>query len=261
VERGLVGAANSVLTGGGIRQQLGTKPTIRLAQLSAPVWQDFGKRFGVDPLFRPVGYLFLARSTDQAATLAANVELQASLGVDSEFLEAAAIVSRWPALRGRGFLGASFRAADGWANQHRIVDGHARAVLAAGVDVRVGTEALAIETRAGRVTGVKTTDGRIEADPVLVATGAQVSSLLAPLGIDLPVPARRRELLLVGPRRPCHATCRGSSTSRTRSISGPIPLAGRSSVDRPRLDRRPRILSRSQSRGGRPAGRPRRYGI
>lgn len=200
VERGLPGAANSVLTGGGIRQQFGTEPNIRLALLSAPTWTSFETRFGVDPLFRRIGYLFLARTANEAVMLASHVALQASLGVDSEYLDATEIVSRWPILRNRGFVGAGFRAADGWANQHRIVDGFVRGALATGVELRVGTEAVAIETVGGRVTGVRTTAGRLTTDAVVVATGAWGADLLRPLGVDLPVVGRRHELVIVEPK-------------------------------------------------------------
>jgi sarcosine oxidase subunit beta len=60
VERGLPGAANSTLHGGGMRQQFGTELDIRLSQLSAETWDQFSERYGVDPLFCPIGYLFLA---------------------------------------------------------------------------------------------------------------------------------------------------------------------------------------------------------
>lgn len=202
VERGLAGAANSTLHGGGIRQQFGTELNIRLSQLSAETWDDFAERYGVDPLFRPIGYLFLARTEEEAATLAAHVRLQNSLGVDSEFLDADEIAQRWPALSGRGFRGAGFRAADGWANQHRIVDGFVRGAIAAGVELLAGTEALSLELSGGRIAGVATTAGRIAVDAVLVATGPWVKPLLDPLGVAVPVVGRRHELLIVEPAAP-----------------------------------------------------------
>jgi len=199
VERGLPGAANSTLTGGGIRQQFGSELNVRLAQLSAETWDGFAERFGVDPRFRRIGYLFLAKTKRTAATLAANVQLQNGLGVDSEFLDEEEIPRRWPALVDRGFRGAGFRALDGWANQHRIIDGLVRGAMAAGVDLLVGTEALALEMAGGRITGVSTTAGRIRADAVLLATGPWVAPLIGPWGLSVPVAAHRHELLLVEP--------------------------------------------------------------
>ena len=202
IERGLPGAANSTLTGGGIRQQFGTELNVRLSQLSAETWNQFAERYGVDPLFCPIGYLFLARTEEDAATLAAHVRLQNSLGVDSESLDADEIEGRWPALSGRGFIGGGFRAEDGWANQHRIIDGFVRGAIAAGVELLIGTEALAIEMSGGRTVGLATTAGRIAADAVLIATGPWVTPLLDPLGLAVPVVGRRHELLIVEPAEP-----------------------------------------------------------
>jgi sarcosine oxidase subunit beta len=199
VERGLPGAANSTLTGGGIRHQFGTELNVRLSQLSAETWDGFEERFGVDPRFHRIGYLFLARTEDTAATLAAHVQLQNRLGVDSEFLDQQEIQRRWPALVGRAFRGAGFRASDGWANQQRIIDGLVRGAIAAGVDLMVGTEALALELAGGRITGVATTAGQIRADAALLATGPWVAPLLDPWALSVPVTAHRHELLIVEP--------------------------------------------------------------
>lgn len=199
VERGLPGGANSILTGGGIRQQFGTPTNIAMSRLSAPFWNGFADRFGVDPLFRPIGYLFLARTEAECASLRGRVSLQNQLGVDSEYLDGTEIVRRWSALASRGFAGGGFRQADGWANQHRIVDGLARGAAASGIEMLVGTECLSLELAAGRVAGVRTTDRRIGADAVVLATGPWVAPLLGPLGIDLPVVARRHQLLVVEP--------------------------------------------------------------
>ena len=205
LERGLVGAANSSHHGGGIRQQFGTELNVRLAQLSAPTWAEFEGRFGVDPLFHRIGYLFLTRTAAGAATLAEHVRLQNALGVDSESLGAEEIAHRWPVLADRGFGAAGFRAGDGWANQHRIVAGFERGATAAGVQILVGTEARVLSTKGGRVTGVRSSAGPIAADVVLVATGPWTSSLLQPLGLEVPVYGRRHELLLVEPTKPLPA--------------------------------------------------------
>ena len=143
--------------------------------------------------------MFLARSDRTAATLKAHVRLQNSLGVDSEFLTRDEIERRWPILARRDFVAAGFRGGDGWANQYRIVDGLVRSALAAGVELRVGTAALQLEMRGGRLLGVATSAGRIRADAALVATGAWVTALLRPLDVALPVEGRRHELLIVEP--------------------------------------------------------------
>lgn len=205
IERGLPGAENSTRTGGGIRQQFGTELNVRLSRLSAETWSRFEERYGVDPRFEAIGYLFLARSERTASDLAAHVRLQTSLGVDSCLLDADEIERRWPVLSGRGFAAAGFRAGDGWANQHLIIDGFVQGAIASGVEVLVGTEALEVELDGDRVVGVATTAGRVAADAVLIATGPWVKPLLDPLGFDLPIEGRRHELLIVELTRPLPA--------------------------------------------------------
>lgn len=202
VERGLPGAANSTLTGGGIRQQFGSEISIAMSQQSQPWWDGFSERFGVDPLFRPIGYLFLARSQGETSALKAQVAFQNSHDVDSEFIGADEIEQRWPALAGRGFTGAGFRQRDGWANQHRIVDGLVRGCLDRNVELHVGTECLAITTRAGQVRGIETNEGPIGGDAVLFATGPWGLDFLAEFHPRLPVQGHRHELLIVQPARP-----------------------------------------------------------
>ena len=123
------------------------------------------------------------------------------MGVESAYLDGSEIVRRWPALDEKGFLGAAFRQADGWANQQRIIDGLVRGVLAAGVDLKVGTDCITIERQAGGSTVVRTTDGRIEADAVVMATGPWMA-VLERLQIAMPVVGRRHELLIVEPTKP-----------------------------------------------------------
>ena len=98
-----------------------------------------------------------------------------------------------------GFRGAGFRSRDGWASQYRIVEGLTAGARSAGVDLLVGTDALALETNGGQITGVRSTAGPIAADAVLIATGPWTAPLLAPLGLKVPVEGRRHELILVEP--------------------------------------------------------------
>lgn len=204
LERGLPGSANSTVTGGGIRQQFGTESSIALSLLSAPFWKSFAARFGVDPWFHEIGYLFVAHDEKQATVLRANVALQNRLGVTSEFIDCKEMMRRWPWLVCRGACAGAYRREDGWANQHRIIDGLTRGALARGVDVRVGVEVLRLLTRGGSVIGASTSAGDVEADAVVLASGPW-TALLGDLDLALPVVGRRHELLIIEPANPLPA--------------------------------------------------------
>lgn len=57
----------------------------------------------------------------------------------------------------------------------------------AGVDIRTGHRVKRINTSSGKVSSVSTESGRIDADNVVVATGAVSPKLAAPLGVSVPV--------------------------------------------------------------------------
>ena len=67
-----------------------------------------------------------------------------------------------------------------------------------GVDVRTGVRAEVISVEAGRVTGVRTDDGAIEADHVVVAAGWRTRSLLFD-HIELPVRPYRTQCVVLRP--------------------------------------------------------------
>ena len=62
---------------------------------------------------------------------------------------------------------------------------------------------------AGRVIGVVTDDGRIDADEVIVAAGPWSPSLLDPIGLRLPISGARGWLVRLDRRRSAAATPRG----------------------------------------------------
>ncbi len=62
VDRGWLSNGASGRNGGGVRQQWGTRATVRLARESVEAYRRFGREFGYNIWFRQGGYLFLAES-------------------------------------------------------------------------------------------------------------------------------------------------------------------------------------------------------
>lgn len=83
----------------------------------------------------------------------------------------------------------------------RFVEALARTAVAAGAEVREGTPVGQILTRGGRVHGVATADGTVEADWVVLAAGPWSPTLASPLGIALDIRPSRGQLVTLRPRR------------------------------------------------------------
>jgi glycine oxidase len=74
------------------------------------------------------------------------------------------------------------------------------AVRRAGISVHSNEPVESLVVRSGKVVGIQTAVRTIEADAVVLATGAWAPELLGPLGVELPVyPLRGQVLLLQGP--------------------------------------------------------------
>jgi sarcosine oxidase subunit beta len=154
---------------GGFRQQFSTEAEVRLAQESAKLFHELGP-----PLFEPVGYMFLATSDEGWTRLRARAELQQSLGVPVEEVDAA----RFRGLRTDDVVGAVACWQDGVAEPADVTAELVRRAVALGVDVREGTEARELPN-----------------DVLVVACGAASPDVVP----GLPVRALCRQLVDIGP--------------------------------------------------------------
>jgi sarcosine oxidase, subunit beta len=168
VARGATGRAM-----GGVRQQFTTAEEVRLARASVELFEQLGR-----PLFERVGYLFFATTKEGLRELEERREVQRGLGVPVEQVDPA----EWPALRTDDVLGASICREDGIADPAAVTRELVRRAAGLGVDVREGVDAL-----------------ELDADTLVLATGAWSGALGAKLGVNLPVRPLVRQLVDIGP--------------------------------------------------------------
>ncbi|WP_435360482.1 NAD(P)/FAD-dependent oxidoreductase [Haloarchaeobius sp. DFWS5] len=203
-EKGSVGSGSTERSAGGIRTQFSTPVNVSLSRESIAVWESFEDRFGVDIEYRRAGYLFLAREAETAADFEANVAMQRDLGVESELLDPEAATEYCPGLNPSQFRAATYCATDGFADPHLALQGYSQAASEAGVDIRTKTPVLDVyrDGDTGRVAGVETPDGRLDADFVVNAAGPWAHRVNEFVGVDLPVEPKRRQVAVVDPETP-----------------------------------------------------------
>ncbi len=167
-----VGEIASGATGkamGGIRQQFSTAPEVKLAQASIRFFEELGA-----PLFRQVGYLFLATTDDGLARVRERAALQRELGVPVEDVDAAEVRG----LHTDDVLGAVICREDGVADPGATARELVRRAAALGVDVRERTDAR-----------------EIDAETLVVACSWRTPELVP----GLPIRPLVRQLVDVGP--------------------------------------------------------------
>jgi sarcosine oxidase subunit beta len=198
-ERETLGAGSTERSVGGIRTQFTTPVNVDLSLASVAVWTSFEETFGVDIGYRRAGYLFLARSRETARRFREHVALQNDRGGESYLLAPEAATRYCPGLDPAPFRAATYSPLDGFADPHLAIQGFAEACREAGVDVRTHTPVTGVRRERGRVVGVETADGPVDADYVVNAAGPWAGDVAEMAGVDLPITPKRRSVAVVEP--------------------------------------------------------------
>lgn len=148
------------------------------------------------PLFEEVG-LYLAAPAQAAAKLRRwsldPASAQGGFAVDPEQLYAA-----YPQLARDVELAVHFPS-EGTFDVDAILSAFLSGARAAGAEMRAGVEVHALAKSAGRVVGVETSDGLIEAQDVVLAGGGWAAQLPEAAGWPLALTPKRRHLLVTAP--------------------------------------------------------------
>ena len=193
--------ASSALSASSIRQQFSSAVNIALSRASLDFYRRIGEELevgGEHPqigLVEP-GYLYLASAAGAGAMRELHA-LQRQMGVDVALLAPAALAERFPWLSVEDLaLGSLGLSGEGWFDGWSVLQAFRRKAIACGARF-VQAEVRALETRGSHVQAVTCDDGqRLIADQVVVTAGAWSASLLAPLGTDLPVRPRKRDVFV-----------------------------------------------------------------
>ncbi|MBN8831742.1 MAG: D-amino acid dehydrogenase [Sphingomonadales bacterium] len=138
---------------------------------------------------RAQGTLQLFRTQAQLDGIAKDVAVLQADGVPFELLDRDGCVAAEPGLAGvrNSFVGGLRLPNDETGDCFMFTNALATLAQALGVRFDYGTSIQHIDVEAGRVTGVHTDRGLMQADAYIVATGSYAPALLRPLGIKLPV--------------------------------------------------------------------------
>ena len=135
LEKDYIGSGSTEKCAGGIRQQFSTEANIKLSIESVRFFENFEEETGQVADFRQCGYLMLATTEEDLATLEKNVVLQQQLGVEVGLLTPPEIARMVPGLNMEDVLGATFCQRDGYADPYSVVNGFASAAKRLGVKI------------------------------------------------------------------------------------------------------------------------------
>jgi glycine oxidase len=175
-------------------------PDAALRGLSArlhPLWHEsLRQETGLDTGYRRCGSVEVARDADALAALDAHAQLWAEAQVAHERLDVRALARLEPGLApdlaGGYLLPGRAQIRNPW---------YLRALRAAcerkGVRIRADTPAREILARGARVHGVRHDRGTIPCGAVVVAAGAWSEGMLRPVGVEVPTPPVKGQIVLM----------------------------------------------------------------
>jgi glycine/D-amino acid oxidase-like deaminating enzyme len=159
---------------------------LALTAYSLRLWRALRSEVPADAEYLDCGTLWIAEDPSQYEVLCSKRDVYAAVGVASELLDERALAGAEPMLR-PGLSGALCVPDDAVVYPPAIARWLLGRACARGAELREGVQVHALESRAA-----VTSSGRVEADVIIVAAGAQAGALLP----ELPVFPRKGHLVI-----------------------------------------------------------------
>jgi sarcosine oxidase subunit beta len=193
------GAGSTSKAAGGIRAQFSTPLNVRISMMSIARFKTFSDEMDTEPVFFPVGYLFLLGDAESWATFQRQADMQRSLGLPVQTLSPEGAREIVPELNIEDLRGATFCLDDGLGNPHEVTQSYVTQARRLGAVFHFGDPAQGLVMDGTRVTGVRTASGTVSTPMVVNAAGPHAAEVAAWAGVELPVKAVRRHCFTTEP--------------------------------------------------------------
>lgn len=185
-----------------IRGGFGTPEWTRLFHFSNQEWARLSRKLGHNAMFSRRGYTMIGETDRTASMLEQAAATHRLCGVRSYPLDRARLARELPAIATNQVKAALHLPDGGVAPHHASMKALLSACRDRGVDVRYRTAVTGFEAGAGRATGVRVGDHRIEADATVVAAGGHNLIVAEMAGVSLAGHSMRIEAMALEPTRP-----------------------------------------------------------
>ncbi len=199
IEKRTLGQGASSRAAGIVRTQGGTPWAVQLGEWSRRFYLRQQDELGIDSGFVPQGYLLPCFSKDDVTAARARMDMQLGLGLQVRWLEPGQLDALNPTLTPGRTLGGTYCAEDGYLTPPRNVTAYAVALATSGVQVRERVTFTGLSTADGRVTGVQTSHGPVQAPLVVLTGGPELAEVGGLAGIRIPAGGVRHQVAVTEP--------------------------------------------------------------
>ncbi|MGZ8210042.1 MAG: NAD(P)/FAD-dependent oxidoreductase [Burkholderiales bacterium] len=197
VEQSVIGRGASSANSGAIAMAT-KKPglALDLAMASQCLYPELGEALGADLEYSVQGNLIVAESETEMIFLEQLAREQQATGVAAEIVDGPRCRSLNPLLEGPVLAGL-YCPTDAQVDPFKVTQAFAVAAQNAGTRVLTGTRVDAIHVERGRVSGIATSAGKVEAAWVVNAAGAHADAVGRMVGVEHGVKPRRGQIAVL----------------------------------------------------------------
>lgn len=207
LEKGWIGGGNTGRNTTIVRSNYLWTEASLLYEKSLQLWEGLSQELNYNVMFSQRGVYNLGHNLQDMRDIERRVSANRLNGIDAEVVDAAQIKKAIPLINTSKqarypILGASLQRRAGVARHDAVAWGFARAADALGVDIIEQCEVTGINRADGKVTGVATTRGTINAPKVGVVVAGHASVLADMAGLRLPVESHPLQAFVSEPLKP-----------------------------------------------------------
>jgi glycine cleavage system T protein len=171
----------------------------RLAKYTAELYTRIEEETGQATGFKQNGSITIATNRERFEELKRNASMAKVFGLDVDVISTAQIRERYPLINTDDVVGGTWIPTDGQVNPIDVTQALARGARAGGARILENVEVSRITHDGGRVTGVMTQLGPIEAHQVVLCAGMWTRTLAAAAGVRVPLHACEHFYLVTEP--------------------------------------------------------------
>jgi 4-methylaminobutanoate oxidase (formaldehyde-forming) len=187
LEQGQLSCGTTWHAAGLLGQLRATESGTRLVQYSARLYEELEAETGLATGLKRCGGVTVARTPERLVQLRRTAATAEAYDLECELLTASQALERYPILEIGDLLGALWLPGDATVNPVDVTASLARGARQRGVRIAEHTRVTDVVTANGRVTGVVTDRGAVEADVVVNCAGQWAKAVGLLCGVDVPL--------------------------------------------------------------------------
>jgi heterotetrameric sarcosine oxidase gamma subunit len=187
LEQGELSSGTTWHAAGLVGQLRANESGTRLVQYSTDLYSELESEVGLSTGFKRCGGVTVARTEERMTQLRRTAATAEAFDLEAELMSPEEALSRYPIMRADDLVGAIWLPGDGKANPTDLTSALAKGARMRGTQIFEHTRVLDVTVSDGRVTGVRTDAGEIEAEVVVNCAGQWAMAVGDLAGVTVPL--------------------------------------------------------------------------